>query len=339
MQKPARRGFLRAITPRVTTARSTQATRSTGSSTAGSTIWPCTRRRPSCKTSRPLSPPENSTHARRSRWQCGDIVITSIRIVNTVSGAVHDTHNAEYARFIREWLGPRARKLGWRTVAGDSEDTKAIRLAVVPLVAIGGEDAELGAEARRLAAAWLKDRSSVDRDSAGIILVAAARHSGRDFFEQLVSALRTTKDQYERYAIIAGLGAFRDPGIMRSALDLIMNPGDGIEPREVRSIISGQWRETRGTVWEYVRKNFEALNAKLPGARGIPYGATLPSAASAYCDASRASEVESFFKPRLTALPGGDRNLARVLEGIRLCEARKKVLEPGAVEFLEKRPR
>lgn len=262
------------------------------------------------------------------------IVAASLRIAGTLSQAVPDDLRPAYAAFIREWLGPRAGELGWRVRPGDSEDTKAIRNSVVPLVTIDGRNADLGAEAGRLARAWLKDRRAVDRDTAGYVLVAAARYGDRAFFDDLVSELRNAKDQTDRYTIVAALGAFADPAIMRSALDLVLKGGPGLEPREVQGVITSQWRETRATVWEFVKENFDQLDARLPGARGIPYGATLPYAASGFCDASRADEVESFFAPRLANLSGGARNLARVVETIRLCAARRSALEPGVRQFL-----
>jgi len=196
------------------------------------------------------------------------------------------------------------------------------------LVAIGGEDSELGAEA------WLKDRKAIARDAAGYILFAAARHGDRAFFERLAAEVRRTKDQRERLNLIGALGAFRDPDIMRAALELVLKGGEGLDAREMRGVITSQWRETRATVWEYVKRNFDELNSRLPGARGIPYGATLPSAAGGFCDEARAAEVESFFRPQMANLSGGDRNLARVLESIRLCSARRKALEAGVRQFL-----
>ena len=134
--------------------------------------------------------------------------------------------------------------------------------------------------------------------------------------------------------MISGLGSFRDPDIMRSVLDLVLGGGEGLDPRELRGVISSQWRETRATVWDFVKRNFDALNARLPGARGIPYGATLPSAASGFCHEARAAEVESFFLPRIAGLSGAARNLARVLENIRLCSARRTALETSVRQFL-----
>jgi cytosol alanyl aminopeptidase len=257
----------------------------------------------------------------------------ALGIVGTVGQAATPDLEPAYARFVRDWVGPRARQLGWQPKPGESLETRAIRLAIVPTAAIAGEDAGLGAEAQRLAGALLIDRSAADRDVAPSILAAAARRGDRALFDRMLAALRRTTGQKERTPLIGALGAFPDPRLTQTALDLILHPG-GLDPRELRTLTVPQRRETQPAVWEFVRRHFDELNAALPGARGIPFGATLPAAAGAFCEASRAAEVEAFFQPKLATLSGAARNLARTLETIRLCAARRKALAPGARELL-----
>lgn len=265
-----------------------------------------------------------------------EVVAASVRIANIVGQAAPDNMQANHARFLRTWLGKRARQLGWTNRPGDSDDTRAIRSAIVPLLAIGGEDPELGAQATKLAAAWIQDRKSVDREMAPLILVAAARRGGRALFDRLVTEMRKTTDQRERMEMGVALAAFKDPSIMRDALALILNPGEGLDARELTRMITTQWRETRDTVWDFVKQNFEVLNARLPGARGIPYAATLPNVMSGFCSEQDAAAVQGFFEPRLASLSGGPRNLARAVEEIRLCAARRSALQPGAERFLRR---
>ena len=263
-----------------------------------------------------------------------EIVYAAIRIANGYSGILPDELLPYHQRFLRRWLGKRAHALGWRPKPGETDDVKAIRQAIVPLIAIGGEDVELGTEAVKLARAWLSDRRAVNPDLAGLILVTAARHGDRALFEQFLAELRTSKVLEERLTIVAAMGAFQDPEIVRSALRLLLDDSAGLDVRELTSLLSGQWRETRPIVWDFVRQNFDALNTRLPGARGIPFGATLPSVAGGFCENNSDAEVEAFFRPRMKELSGGARNLERVLEGIRLCKARRNAVLDGVREFL-----
>ncbi|MFN0169211.1 MAG: M1 family metallopeptidase, partial [Bryobacteraceae bacterium] len=266
-----------------------------------------------------------------------EVLAAAIGIARKLSEVLPDELLPSHSRFVRSWLGDRANHLGWEPKEGESEDTRLIRLALVPFVAIEGRDEELARAARRLADRWLVDRSSVHRDVAPLALLVAARYGDRRFFDRLVSELRRSGVQRDRYYLVFALAAFPDANIMRAALDLVLNGGPGLDPREVRGVISSQWRETRATVWEYVKDNFDRLNANLPGARGIPFGAELPQIGARFCDEARAGEVEAFFTPRIASVSGGQRNLEKSVESVHLCSARRVALEAGLRTFLSKR--
>ena len=262
------------------------------------------------------------------------VVAAAIRMAGSLSAVIPDELLPNYARWIRSWLGSRAHQLGWEPREGESDDTRRIRVTLLPFVAIDGRDEALAKSARQIADKWLAARSSVDRDVAPQALVVAARYGDRGFFDRLVKELRASKDQQDRFSIVAALAAFRDADIMKSALGLVLNGGEGLDPREVGFVISTRWRETRVTAWEYVQEHFDELNSRLPGARGIPYGVTLPQRVASFCDEARAGEVEKFFQPKVSSLSGGPRNLASSVESIRLCSARRVALESGLRSFL-----
>jgi len=130
------------------------------------------------------------------------------------------------------------------------------------------------------------------------------------------------------------LGSFREPEIERDALGMIIQ--EGLEHRELSSLLFLPWQDTRPIVWTFVRENFDRLNALMPGARGIPFGATLPGVAGGFCDEPHLLEVEGFFKPLIGNLSGGERNLAKTLESIRLCIASRQALGQSMIAFLSK---
>ena len=75
-------------------------------------------------------------------------------------------------------FGARARALGWQARAGDGDDERLLRAALLPWVAELGEDAALRADARRLAEAWLADPAAaapaLDASLRGPALATAA---------------------------------------------------------------------------------------------------------------------------------------------------------------------
>ena len=214
----------------------------------------------------------------------------------------------------------------------DAPEIRSLRRELVTFVATDGNDTQLAAQARTLAEGWLKDHSSLQAETVADVLFVSAWHGGRDLFEEMVSALRATKVQRERTWIISGMAGFRDPAIEKSALELI--GAEGIDARETSALLFEANPETRETVWQYVRTNFDKLNGMLPSARGVPFASQLPDTVIGFCDVAHADAVQEFFTARLQALPGGPRNLARALERIRLCAAQAEVAKPAVSAFL-----
>ncbi len=261
------------------------------------------------------------------------LVRQSAALVEGVASFVPEKLKSRYTAWICSLYQKRARQLGWQPKPGESPEIRLLRLEIVPLVATRGKDAQLQSQAAQLARGWLKDRSSLDSDIIEPVLSTAAWNGDQKFFDELVSAIKTTKIFRERAYMISALTHFRDPAIARESLALLFAPG--LDPREFEYNLLRSPDETREVVWDFVQQNFDKLNSTLPGARGIPFGAILPLAASGFCDASHREQVSTYFQPRIASLPGGARNLANTLERIRLCTARAEVTRPAVSAFLE----
>ncbi|MGA7411352.1 MAG: M1 family metallopeptidase, partial [Bryobacteraceae bacterium] len=269
-----------------------------------------------------------------SRSSDPGLVRQSAQLVASVNQFVPSHLRARYAKWIRELFGAKARELGWAPKLGETQEVLLLRMTIVPLVATYGDDTNLRDEAMKLAHQWLKDKSGLDPDMVTPVLSAAAWDGAGEFFDQLVEAIKQDKVQRERGRMIGALPDFRKPELARGALDLLLQPG--IDPREMQYNVFRAPDDTREIVWDFVQSHFDQLNSTLPGARGIPYGASLPLVASGFCDTEHRKEVAAFFEPRMASLPGGARNLANTLERIRLCTARAEVTRPAVTEFLEK---
>jgi alanyl aminopeptidase len=213
-----------------------------------------------------------------------EIVLPALGTIASINSLVPDPLRPNFARFVNSAYGARARDLGWKSRTGEPQDAQQLRGALVPTVAMWGEDAALAAEASKLAHAWLKDRNAIDPDMVYSVLATAAYKGDRALFDELVSAAKASKVQRDRSFMIYAIGGFRDPEIERSALALLFS-GD-IDPRELSPILYRSRKETWPVAWEFVKENFDRLNSLLPGARGIPFAATLPYAANGFCDAA-----------------------------------------------------
>jgi alanyl aminopeptidase len=236
-----------------------------------------------------------------------------------------------YRQYLLDVYGGRARNLGWKTKAGESEDARFLRPALLRVLANQGQDSELIAQAKKLALAWLDDHKAVDPDMVGVVLTTAARYGDRDLFDRMRAAAKKEKEENFRGDLLFSLGSFQDPEILKAALPIVLS--DEFDSRESAGILFGpaQRRQTRDFAYDFVKQNWDRLIAKLP----TDSGSFLPYVAGGYCDSQHRQDVENFFSGRSTKYTGGPRILTQVLEGIDLCVAYKNAQEASVAEFLE----
>jgi alanyl aminopeptidase len=237
-----------------------------------------------------------------------------------------------YARFVSKVYGARASELGFAAKAGEDDDTRLLRVNLVPFVAREGEEPELRAEARRLALAWLDDRSALDADMVGSVLGVAARHGDRALFERFRDAARTAPSRRDRGRLYGALGGLGDPAVVREALALVLEPS--LDARETDAILYAALKNDAGArpLWEFVKENYDAILARMPREATE----VMPFFGGGVCEAAQPKDVEAFFAARIQKLPGGPRNLAQTLESIDLCVAARAAQESSVRDFLAK---
>ena len=238
----------------------------------------------------------------------------------------------KYRRYLSDMFLARAEQLGWKDKPGEDDDTRLLRPAIVGAVAIHAENPAMIEQAKKLAWAWLDDRKSVDTDMLANVMITAARHGDRALFDRMHEQAKKETDETARATLLAAMGAFRDPTILKTAHAIVLT--DEFQPRESMNIFfaTSSFPDTRELGYEFVKQNWDALIAKLP----TDFGAVLPYAAVGFCDTQHRTDAEAFFKDRVTKVVGAPRNLAQVLESISLCAANKEANEPSVVEFLTK---
>ena len=240
-----------------------------------------------------------------------------------------------YAHFIRQVFGPQAHKLGWVPRPGEDEDTRLLRNVLLPLVSDQGEDSQLNAQAKQLAAAWLKTRKGVDPEVVQDVLELAAKDGNRALFETLHQQASKEPDRLVRHQILAALGSFGDRELTRAAMDLTL--GNEFELREAMPVI---WRATirpatQPVAYEFVKHNFDTLVGKLPR----DAGAFLPFIGVPLCDEGSRADLEAFFKDRSGRFTGGPRMLSQALERMKLCIAFRKAQTPSIADFFSHAPK
>jgi len=165
----------------------------------------------------------------------------------------------------------------------------------------------------------------------------AARNGDVALYEKILKVARSEKDEFFLQTLVSALGSFRDTELIARNRKLFMD--GAFDVRMSSSLLFGPTSspELARLPLEYVKANYDAIVAKLPSAAGSDYAAYLPETASFACSEEEAKEVQEFFGPRMAKVNGGPRNLAQLLESIRLCDARKKIQQPDLIQFFESR--
>jgi len=233
-----------------------------------------------------------------------------------------------FARFVQKTFGKKARELGLRPKAGDSDETRLLRPVIVQLAADRGEDPVLLAEAQRLAARWLDDPAAVEPEVADLVLGLAAGRGDRKLFDRLHAEAKKATDQKRRARIVAAMASFRDPALVTESLSIFLS--DELDARDAMRLLYQDLR-MQGTLVAFVKAHFDEIVKRLPAE--VQGG--LPRVGEGFCDEAHRADLEAFFKDRAGKLTGGPRNLAQALESISLCSARRKALEPSLSAFLK----
>jgi alanyl aminopeptidase len=236
-----------------------------------------------------------------------------------------------YGRFIAKTFGARARQLGWRPGDKENDDQRLLRKSLLLTAAVDGGDAELAAEARRLAADWLDDRGAVDKDMVGDVLATAARTGDRALYDRFLAAARESKDQRDRGRMLRALGAFRDPALVSQNIGHIADKT--FDSRESTTLIFGGLgdRRTERAVYEAVKARYDALVAALPAQSR----AFLVYTGSSQCSAQLREEIKAFFGTRTPKEIGGELTYEQAMEGLDLCIANRAARRPQVEAFLK----
>jgi alanyl aminopeptidase len=239
----------------------------------------------------------------------------------------------KYAQYVRDNFGARARRLGWVPKDGETEDDRLLRPALVSFVARDGQDPELIASATQLANKWLDTRQTLPADTFHAIFNVAGRNGDVALYEKILKVARAEKDEFFLKSLVGGLGSFRQVELVARNQKLLME--GAFDMRLSFDLLFGPIAspELARLPLEFVKANYDAVVAKLPSAAGSDYAAYLPQTASFACSSDEAKQVQDFFGPRMAKVNGGPRNLAQLLESIRLCESRKKVQQPDLIQY------
>jgi aminopeptidase N/puromycin-sensitive aminopeptidase len=241
---------------------------------------------------------------------------------------VNETDRDSYRAWLRQYLTPIAREVGWESKPGESDEQKTLRAGLLNSLGYDARDPETLAEARKIADKALDDPTSVDRDLANGAISLAALNGDEAFYDRLTAALKNPKSPEEYYMYFYALPQFGDQKLLQRTLDFAVTPD--VRSQDALGLITSVMANPTGEklAWDFIREHWtEIEKAGGPFASAQVVGAT-----SGFCDADMRDQVTTFFAAH--RIEAAERTYKQSIERINNCVDLKSQQQPQLSSWL-----
>jgi len=239
---------------------------------------------------------------------------------------VPQRHRAKAAALIDRIYGPVMSQLGLfgsrKMEQGETINIQLLRQPLASLLALEAEVPELRLELLKHGKAYMGfggteeiDPQAVPPSLSETALSVAAQELGKPFIDLMITHLHDLRTAIVRNRILNALSRVKDPDQARRIRRLTLSKV--LRSNEISSILFGSTREpaNRRAAWAWFKDNYQAISSRLDN-RTL---GNLPWIAGSFCTKGDRNDVLRFFRPIISELPGGPRNLSNVLEAIDSC--------------------
>ena len=241
---------------------------------------------------------------------------------------VTDNDRDSYRAWLRQYLNPIMRDVGWEPKPGEKDEQKTLRSGLLNALGFDARDPEALAQARNIAEKALADPSAVDHDLAGTAFALAALDGDQAFYDRLKSGLKNPKSPEEYYLYLFTLPQFSDPKLLQQTLDLAVSPE--VRSQDALGVITSVLANPAGEklAWDFIQSRWDAVQKS-----GGPFAsAQVVGATSSFCDAHMRDQVADFFAAH--KVDAGERTYRQSIERINNCVDLKSQQEPQLASWL-----
>lgn len=195
-----------------------------------------------------------------------------------------------------------------------------LRRSVQYAMAEVAEDEATLKDADEQARKWLADSSSIDPDTAAIVVDLGSRRAGDERIDGLLAFIKKTTNPQDRQVALHALGGFDAPAQIEHALDRTLKLESDSDDLRVVLGSAMMRRTSRGPAEAWLMKHWDEVNAKLPGhlilstVRALGFG----------CTSKEADDISTFYAPKAQSIAGGERSVNEALEEAKLCVALRR---------------
>jgi aminopeptidase N/puromycin-sensitive aminopeptidase len=244
---------------------------------------------------------------------------------------VNDDDRNSYQAWLRQYLTPIAKEVGWEPKAGESDEQKTLRAGLLNALGQDARDPETQALARKIAEKALDDPTSVDRDLAGGAIDLAALNGDEAFYDRLMTALKNPKSPEEYYIYFFALPQFSDQKLLQKTLDYAVSPD--VRSQDALGLVTGVLQNPAGekVAWHFIQSHWDAIQKS-----GGPFAsAKVVNATSSFCDSAMRDQVADFFAAH--RIESAERTYKQSIERINNCVDLKSQQEPQLASWLGQR--
>jgi len=232
-----------------------------------------------------------------------------------------------YNKFVRAQFGPVADELGWETRPGDTDEQKALRTILLPVLGEAG-DPEAVAAAQKIVQRYLSQPGSTDATITGTAFEVAAENGNPELYDMISAAFNKARSSEEYYNCLFALTAFRRPELTRRTLELVDQ--GRVREQDYPSFFAALLDNpaAHDQAWEYLKSHWDALAEKVTsfGGRGAV------SALGASCSQRDQEDVKQFFATHRA--PGAERAVQQSLNSIDNCMEFKQLQQANMATWL-----
>jgi aminopeptidase N/puromycin-sensitive aminopeptidase len=241
---------------------------------------------------------------------------------------VDDDDREAFHAWLRQFLAPAMKEVGWEPKAGESDEQKTLRSRLFGSLGYDARDPEALAQARKVADQALVDPSSVDHEMAGGAFGLAALNGDAEFYDKVMAGLKNPKSPEEYYIYFYTLPSFTDQKLLQRTLDFAISPD--VRSQDALSLITNVLGNPAGEklAWDFIQSHWDAI-AKAGG----PFAsAQVVGATSVFCDAGMRDQVTQFFTDH--KVEAAERTYKQAIERINNCVDLKSQQESQLATWL-----
>ncbi len=241
---------------------------------------------------------------------------------------VTDTDRESYQVWLRQYLSPIFKDIGWESKPGESDEQNALRARVIIALGFDARDPEVLAQARTIAEKALDNPESVNREVAAGAFRLAALTGDQTFYDRMTAQLKNAKSPEEYYVALSTLARFGDPKLLQQTLGYAVSPD--VRSQDALGLISQVMNNPAGEklAWNFVLTHWDAVQK----AGGVFSSAEIVGSTDSFCDAHMRDEVVEFFKAH--RIEAGERTYRQSIEQINNCIELKSQQEPQLASWL-----